>query len=59
MAQMSKCCICKYYNFQSGKCNYYDDLIPKEIFLELTMCKHFFLQKSEEDNTDMPTAKGR
>lgn len=59
MAQMSKCCSCRHYNFKSGECSYYVNSIPKEIFLELTLCDYYSIQKDDDKDADLQIAKGR
>ena len=59
MAQMSRCCACKYYNFSKGKCKKYIDGIPEDIFVELEDCKYFIQEKSSDTDDGFPLAKGR
>lgn len=59
MAQMSRCSICKNFNFKAGKCIYYADEIPKDIFIELTPCEKFCIEKDDGIDEDLPIAKGR
>ncbi len=58
MAQGTKCCVCRHFNINRLNCPFHKEEIPVSIFVEDAECEHYE-KKKEDDNNELPLAKGR